>query len=108
MTEPTENKVKQQILLTCRTHEMILKEFPDKYGKPDCEVPIKDFHITLGIMDTKLQPNGFQLYIGDNVTYQDYLSMLKFLYENPLKENVFNKTQEKVKETQKVVEYDTL
>ncbi len=101
MTEATEIQVKQQILFTCRTHEMILKEFPEHYGKPDSKVPVKDFHITLGIMESKLQPNGFQLYIGDNVTYQDYLAMLKYLYENPLKESVFNKTQEKVNENQK-------
>ncbi len=101
MTESQKPEVKQQILLTCRTHEMILKEFPETCGKPDCEVPTKDFHITLGIMESKLQPNGFQLYIGDNVTYKDYLAMLKFLYENPLKENVFVKTQEKALEIQK-------
>jgi len=98
MTQTTEPQVKPQILLTCRTHEMIKSEFPD-YDKPDCKVPTKDFHITLGIMETKLQPNGFQLYIGDNVSYQDYLAMLKFLTENPLKEKVFKIMQENVNQT---------
>ena len=100
MTQTSETPQKQQVLITCRTHEMIQNEFSE-YGKPDCPVPVKDFHITLGVMESKLQSNGFQLYIGDNVTYQDYLEMLKFLCENPLTENVFNKTQEKVKQSQK-------
>lgn len=100
MTQKSKIHQKQQILITCRTHEMIQKEFPE-YGKPDCPVPVKDFHITLGIMENKLQSNGFQLYIGDNVTYTDYLAMLRFLYENPLKEDVFNKIREKVKQSQK-------
>ncbi len=95
MTQSSEISKKQQVLITCRTHKMVEKEFPE-YGKPNCPVPVKDFHITLGVMESKLQSNGFQLYIGDNVTYQDYLAMLKYLSENPLKEKVFSKTQEKV------------
>lgn len=87
---------KQQILLTCRTHEMIKAEFPE-YSEPDSKVPIKDFHTTLGIMNSNLPPNGFQLYIGSNVNYKNYLSMLKYILENPLKEEVFIKMQEKVK-----------
>jgi len=74
MTQSSEIQNKPQVLITCRTHKMIQKEFPEHYGKPDCPVPVKDFHITLGVMETKLQP---------------------------LKEEVFNKTQDKVKETQK-------
>jgi len=100
MTQSAELLYKQQILITCRTHEMIQKEFPEHYGKPDCPVPVKDFHISLGVMDSKLQPNGFQLYIGDNVTYPDYLAMLKYLCENPLQEEVFNKMQARVNESQ--------
>ena len=105
MNQSKNTQNKQQVLITCRTHEMIQKEFPE-YGKPDCPVPVKDFHITLGEMENKLQSNGFQLYIGDNVTYQDYLDMLKYLCENPLKEEVFNKTQDKVKETNKLKSYE--
>ncbi len=47
-------------------------------------------------METKLGASGFQLYIGDNVNYQDYLSMLKYLMENPLSEEVFSEMQNKV------------
>jgi len=90
-------KQMQQVLITCRTHEMILNQFPEHYGKQDSKIPNKDFHITLGIMETKLQPNGFQLYVGDNVDYEDYLAMLKYLYENPLSESVFANVQKKVK-----------
>ncbi len=98
MNKTIETPHKKQVLITCRTHEMIQKEFPE-YGKSDCPVPVKDFHTTLGLMDSNLQSNGLQLYLGGNVDYKDYLSMLKYLYENPLKEEVFNKTQEKAKQT---------
>ncbi len=91
------SKAKAQILLTCRTHDMLKEQFPLQYAKENSVVPVKDFHITLGIMETQLQANGFQLYIADNVSYEDYLSMLKYLYENPLKENVFTKIQENIK-----------
>ncbi len=97
MTQIDEMK-KKQILLTCRTHDMIKTEFPE-YPKPDCKVPVKDFHTTLGIMNSNLQPNGFQLYIGSNVNYEDYLSMLKYMFENHMKEDVFLKMQDKVKIT---------
>lgn len=97
MVETAEKKEqKKQILLTCRTHEMIKAEFPE-YSEPNSEVPQKDFHTTLGIMNSNLPSNGFQLYVGENVDYKNYLSMLKYMHENPLKEEVFLKMQEKVK-----------
>ena len=100
MQQNTNLENKQQVLITCRTHEMIKKQFPEHYGKPDCPIPVKDFHLTLGVMEAKLQPNGFQLYIGNNVTYHDFLAMLKYLSENPLQEEVFNKMQARVNESQ--------
>jgi len=93
MTQLAQQQINQQVLITCRTHEMIKNEFPE-YEKPDCKVEIKKFHTTLGLMNTLLKPSGFQLYIGENVSYQDYLAMLKYLTENPLKENVFKQMQE--------------
>jgi len=99
MIHSSEISEKQQVLITCRTHKMVEVEFPE-YGKHNCPVPVKDFHITLGVKESKLQSNGFQLYIGDNVTYQDYLQMLNYLYKNPLTIEVFNKMQERINETQ--------
>jgi len=94
---------KTQILLTCRTHEMIKAEFPD-YSEPDSKVPNKDFHLTLGLCSSTLNPNGFQLFMSDNVNYTDYLAMLKYLSDNPLSEKVFAKMQENIK----IANYDTL
>ena len=95
----TETTPKTQVLITCRTDEMIRKEFA-QYQQTDSPVPTKAFHITLGVMPTHLPANGSQLYIGDNVNYEDYLAMLKYLYENPLKENVFKNIQEKAQQAQ--------
>lgn len=89
-------ETKPQILLTCRTHEMLLKEFPQHYGNENSMVAEKEFHTTLGVMETKLQANGFQLYIADNVSYKDYLAMLNYLCENPLKESVYLKMQNEI------------
>ncbi len=91
----SKEKIRPQILFTCRTHEMIKQEFPE-YNEPDCPVSHKKFHTTLGILETKLQANGFQLYIGNNVNYEDYVSMLKYIVENPLSEEVFKKMQNEV------------
>lgn len=97
MKKSKEN-IKPQILFTCRTNEMIKQEFPE-YNEPNCPVPHKEFHTTLGILETKLQANGFQLYIGDNVKYEDYISMLRYMVENPLSEAVFNKMQNQISQT---------
>ena len=95
----TKDKIQKQILLTCRTHEMIKDEFPE-YSQISSKVKTNDFHITLGIMNSNLKPNGFQLYIGNNVSYNNYKKMLEYLFQNPLKENVFLKMKENIEKNE--------
>ncbi len=88
---------KYQMVIGYHTHEQTQAQYPI-YGTDESPVPVREVHPSIEIGEYGLQISGLQMFVGNNCTYDDYIKIIQYVAQNPIKKEVFENTKKLLEE----------